>query len=201
MISSVEEKQKLPTSGLVTVIYNLAVLIHVPCSLSSAIKYQQYIHDRPWLWKLLDSLHNILVINFQRHINFYVRRPFKSIPYHSIWQLSIYCLNYNLVKHVTFLDNLSQNVKNFNSFCYWNLFYSRYMELNLILGANELWKLNWTESVEYFNLCQGVLRSMKLFWVPLVCFKWAYRESTMGEVWLFQCANCSSPVCSEFAWG
>jgi len=32
----------------------------------------------------------------------------------------------------------SRFVKNFNCFCYRNIFYSRYMELNTILGANEL---------------------------------------------------------------
>lgn len=138
MISNVEKTHKLPTSGLVTVIYNLVVVIHVSSSLSSVIKYRQYSHDRSWLWKLHDSLHKILVINFQRHISLCVSRPFKSIPYHSIWQLSIYCLNYSLVKQVVFLDNLSQNVKNFNSFCCWNLVYSRYMELNPILVSLNL---------------------------------------------------------------
>lgn len=52
-------------------------------SLSSAIPNQQYIHDRSWLWKLHDSLHKILVINFQRHTNPSVRRAFK---FHAVSQ-------------------------------------------------------------------------------------------------------------------
>lgn len=172
----------------------------MPSSLSSAIKYQQYINDRSWLWKLLDSLHEILVINFWRHMNLYIRRPFESILCHNIWQLSIYCLNYSLL-FVAFLDILSQNVKRINSFCYCNLFYSRYVEFNQFFAATELCKLHWTELVEYLNLCLAVLRSMKLFSVSLVCFKRAHTKSTMGEELLFPYANSSSPIGFEFAWG
>jgi len=83
----------------------LIVSMCVLPSLSSMIKYQQYIHISSWLWNLLDSLHKILVINFQKHINLYERRLFKSVPYNSVWQLSIYFLNYSLLKQVVFFDN------------------------------------------------------------------------------------------------
>lgn len=48
---------KLPASRILTIFCNFIISIHALPSLSSAIKYQQYIHVRSWQWKLHDSLY------------------------------------------------------------------------------------------------------------------------------------------------